>query len=64
MEEKNEEYRNKIDSKKSIGEYLWDIRGKFSDKFMNIFGLDLFNMGASFERRNWIIKEVLGGKLN
>lgn len=64
MEEKNEEYQSKIDSKKSIGEYLWEIRGKFSDKFTNIFGLDLFNMGASFERKNWIIKEVLGEKLN
>ena len=63
-EEKNEEYWRKFDSKKAIGDYVWETRCKFSDKFMNIFGLDLFNMGASFERRNWIIKEVLGGKLN
>lgn len=59
-EEKNGEYRSKFDSKKSIGEYVWEIRNKFSDKFMNIFGLDLFNMGTSFERRNWIVKKVLG----
>lgn len=60
-EEKNDEYRSKFDSKKAIGEYVWEIRCKFSDKFMNIFGLDLFNIGTFIERRNWIIEKVLGG---
>lgn len=59
-EENNEEYYRKFDSKKSIGEYVREISDKFSDKFMNIFGLDLFNIGTRFHRRNWIIKEVLG----
>lgn len=60
-EEKNEEYRSKFDSKKSIGEYVWEIRNKFGNKFRNIFGLDPFYMGTRFERRNWIIEKVLGG---
>lgn len=61
-EEKNEEYWIKFESKKSIGEYVWEIRSKFTDKFMNIFGLDLFSMGTYIDRRNWVIEKVLGGK--
>lgn len=61
-EEKNKEYRDKLDSKKSIGEFISEISDKFNNKFMGVFGLDPSNMGLYFDRKDWLIKRVLGGK--
>lgn len=61
-EEKNKEYRDKLDSKKSIGEFISEISDKFNNKFMGVFGLDPFNMGLYFDRKDWLINRVLGGK--
>ena len=61
-EEKNKEYRDKLDSKKSIGEYVCDIRNRFNNKFMGVFGLDPSKMELYFDRKDWLINRVLGGK--
>ena len=61
-EEKNKEYRDKLDSKKSIGEFISEISDKFNNKFMGVFGLDPFKMGLYFDRKDWLINRVLGGK--
>jgi len=58
MNEKNEEYISKLNNKKPIGEYIEEFRDKLENKFMDKFGLDVFDIGPCFDSKYWIEKVV------
>ena len=58
MNEKNEEYISKLNNKKPIGEYIEEFRDKLEAKFMDKFGLDVFDIGPCFDSKDWIEKLV------